>query len=90
MIGPKTLPMPRRAAPLDDEQPTRITIAIGMTQSSNADVATSKPSTALSTEIAGVISPSPYSSAVPNTPSVTTTAAIPLAVAPRASASRAR
>ena len=38
-------------------------------------MATSKPSTADSTEIAGVIKPSPYSSAVPNTPSVTTPAA---------------
>ncbi len=30
-----------------------------MTHASNAGVATSKPSTALSTEMAGVISPSP-------------------------------
>jgi hypothetical protein len=37
----------------------RITQASGSTQSSNAEDATSKPSTALSTEIAGVISPSP-------------------------------
>ena len=33
--------------------------ATGMTHDSNAVVATSNPSTALSTEIAGVISPSP-------------------------------
>ncbi len=37
----------------------RIAIVIGRTQASNADVATSNPSTALSTEIAGVMSPSP-------------------------------
>ena len=34
-------------------------------------VATSRPSTADSTEIAGVIMPSPYSSAAPNRPSMT-------------------
>jgi hypothetical protein len=50
---------PGRAAPLDGEQATRITTAIGITQSENAGVATSKPSTADSTEIAGVIRPSP-------------------------------
>ena len=66
---------PGRAALLHGEQADRITTEIGITQSANAGVATSKPSTAESTEIAGVISPSPYSSAVPNTPSVTTPAA---------------
>ncbi len=43
----------------------------GSTQSANAAEATSKPSTALSTEMAGVINPSPYNNAVPNTPSIT-------------------
>ena len=38
---------------------TRIATATGITHDSNAVVATSKPSTALSTEIAGVIRPSP-------------------------------
>ncbi len=41
-------------------------------------MATSNPSTAASTEIAGVITPSPYSSPVPNTPSVTSTAVAPV------------
>ena len=60
MIGPNTLPTAAGAAPLHEEQArTRITQASGMTKSSNADDATSKPSTALSTEIAGVIRPSP-------------------------------
>ncbi len=45
-------------------------------------MATSKPSTADSTEIAGVIRPSPYSSDVPNTPSVTTAAATLVTVWP--------
>ena len=36
-----------------------MTQASGITRSSKADEATSKPSTALSTEMAGVISPSP-------------------------------
>lgn len=49
---------------------TRIAIDTGITHDVNAGVATSKPSTADSTEIAGVINPSPYSSAVPNTPRV--------------------
>ena len=47
---------------------------MGITKSFTADDATSKPSTALSTEMAGVIRPSPYSSAVPKTPSMTSAA----------------
>ncbi len=46
-----------------------MTTDTGITHDSNAVVATSNPSTALSTEMAGVIRPSPYSRAVPNTPS---------------------
>ena len=40
----------------------------GTTYGRNSGVTTSSPSTALSTEIAGVIIPSPYSSAVPKMP----------------------
>ncbi len=54
-----------------------------MTQSANADVATSNPSTADNTEIAGVIRPSPYSSAVPNTPRVTIAAPVFVMGSPR-------
>ena len=59
MIGPKTRPM--RSVPRfwTRNSATRMPIAIGMTHCSNALVATSKPSTALSTEMAGVIRPSP-------------------------------
>ncbi len=39
--------------------PTRIAIVIGTTNGPKTGVATSSPSTALSTEIAGVIMPSP-------------------------------
>ena len=49
----------------------RMTIAIGITQRSNDLDTSSKPSTALSTEIAGVMMPSPYSNEVPNTPNET-------------------
>ena len=72
MIGPNTLPMPpvpRRCTTNRHEQDDAR--RAGRRSLSNADVATSKPSTALSTEIAGVMMPSPYSSAVPNTPSIT-------------------
>ena len=44
---------------------------IGTTNGSKTCVATPSPSTALSTEIAGVIMPSPYSSAAPNRPIMT-------------------
>ncbi len=75
MIGPNTLAMPAVPRCWTANRAIRITTEIGITQSANAGVATSKPSTADSTEIAGVINPSPYSNAVPNTPSVTTAAA---------------
>jgi hypothetical protein len=45
-----------------------MTTAISITHGRSAVVATPTPSTALSTEMAGVIMPSPYSSAVPKTP----------------------
>ncbi len=48
-----------------------MTIAIGITHCSNDVDTSSKPSTALSTEIAGVMMPSPYNNAVPNTPNET-------------------
>src|SRR5689334_16959159 len=48
-----------------------IATVIGMTYGSKNGVATVKPSTALKTEIAGVITPSPYSSDETNTPSRT-------------------
>jgi hypothetical protein len=44
--------------------------------SSSEVLTSSRPSTALSTEMAGVIAPSPYSSAVPNTPSATSRPAL--------------
>ena len=46
---------------------------IGTTYGVKNGVATSRPSTAPSTEIAGVIMPSPYSSAVPKMPSAIST-----------------
>ncbi len=75
MIGLNTLAMPAVPRCWMANRTMRMITAIGITHFSNAGVATSKPSTADSTEMAGVISPSPYSNAVPNTPSVTTPAA---------------
>ena len=49
----------RRAALWMRNRPTRMTIVIGTTYGVKTGVATSSPSTALSTEIAGVIMPSP-------------------------------
>ena len=59
MTGPNTLAMPAVPRDCTLNRATRMTTDTGMTQSAKALVATSKPSTALSTEIAGVISPSP-------------------------------
>lgn len=59
MIGPNTLPtapVPRRCT---TNKPTRITTAIGTTQSVNEVDTSSRPSTALNTEMAGVMMPSP-------------------------------
>ena len=59
ITGPKTREIrsvPRRWT---RNSATRIVTATGMTHDSKAVVATSKPSTALSTEMAGVIRPSP-------------------------------
>ena len=60
----------------------------GITHDSKAVVATSNPSTALSTEMAGVIRPSPYSRAVPNTPSAMMARFVPTG-SPRAGISSA-
>ena len=59
MIGLNTRGDSGGAANLDGEKPTRMTTETGITQAENAEVATSKPSTADNTEIAGVINPSP-------------------------------
>ena len=59
MIGPKIVPMPLVPRCCTRNSPIRITTVIGTMNGSNTWVATLKPSTALSTEIAGVIMPSP-------------------------------
>ena len=66
VIGPNslpTLPVPRRWMA---NSPTRMTQVSGTTTGSSWWVATSSPSIALSTLIAGVIAPSPKRSAAPN------------------------
>ena len=75
ITGPNTLPIapvPRRCTM---NSANRMTQVSGMTIGVKASDATRKPSTALSTEMAGVMSPSPYSKAVPNTPRSTSTPA---------------
>ena len=59
MTGPKMLPtkpVPRRWT---RNSPMRIATVIGTTSGSNCGASSFSPSTALSTEIAGVITPSP-------------------------------
>ena len=71
-VNTRAIPaVPRRCTA---NNPTRMTTDTGITHAENAEVATSNPSTADRTEIAGVINPSPYSNAVPKTPSVITAA----------------
>ena len=73
--------------------PSRITHVSGTARSSNRGSSTPMPSTALSTEIAGVSAPSPYSSPAPIRISTAGRVALPLAVLRRksgSSASRAR
>ena len=70
-IGPKTRPIfavPKRWI---ENRPINMPIVIGMTKGVKAAVTSSSPSSALSTEIAGVIAPSPYNKAAPNSPATT-------------------
>ena len=74
MTGPNALPTTVGAEALRGEQHQQArAIVIGSTQLCSAGVATSRPSTADSTEIAGVSTPSPKNSATPNTPRMPTT-----------------
>ena len=59
VMGPKNLPMPPVPKRCTANRPVSTTRVSGMTQACRAGAATSRPSTADSTEIAGVITPSP-------------------------------
>jgi hypothetical protein len=59
ITGPKIFPTPVVPRLWIRKRMTRITIVIGSTTCSNIGVATASPSTAESTEIAGVMIPSP-------------------------------
>ncbi len=59
VTGPKTAPMPPVPRFCTANSATRMTQVIGTTNGEKALVATSSPSTAESTEIAGVMTPSP-------------------------------
>ena len=71
IVGPKAVPT--RAVPnrCTMNRPNRITRVTGTTTCASAGVLTSRPSTAPSTEMAGVITPSPYRRAAPKSPSAT-------------------
>ena len=74
MTGPKMRPDTARAAPLHGEQPDDDDSEIGSTYASSSGAATSRPSTAESTEIAGVITPSPKNRQAPAMPTRPSTA----------------
>jgi hypothetical protein len=59
VIGPKMAPMPAVPRFWTRKSAARIATVTGTTNGSNAGVATCSPSMALSTEIAGVMTPSP-------------------------------
>ncbi len=59
ITGPKTDPTPPVPLFWKRKSPTRMAIVIGTTKYANASVATFSPSTALRTEMAGVMIPSP-------------------------------
>ena len=59
MIGPKTLPTAPVPRFCTAKSATRIPTAMGMTKLSRLGWTTLRPSTALSTEMAGVMTPSP-------------------------------
>ena len=59
MIGPNTWPIAPVPRLCTRNSSTRMTIAMGMTQSASEVDTSSRPSTALSTEMAGVMTPSP-------------------------------
>ena len=59
MIGPNARPIAAVPKRWTTNRPTRITTASGMTNGFRAVVATLTPSSALNTEIAGVMTPSP-------------------------------
>ena len=59
VIGPKNLPMPPVPKRCTANRPVSTSSVIGITQLCRLGAATSRPSTADSTEMAGVITPSP-------------------------------
>ena len=92
MIGPNTRPIAAVPFRCTRKRPIKMMIAAGKTYASRLGAAMVVPSTAASTEIAGVITPSPYSSAAPNSPKITYTHRRPRATGslPVASADSAR
>jgi hypothetical protein len=68
MIGPNALPIFSVPNLCAANSATRIATAMGITKGFRAAVATLTPSSALSTEMAGVMTPSPYNSAAPSNP----------------------
>jgi hypothetical protein len=72
ITGPKSRPMPAVPRLCTRKRPSRMTMVSGTTSGSAARVATESPSTAESTEMAGVMVPSPKRSAAPKRAAMTT------------------
>ena len=70
VIGPKNFPMTAEPCLCTAKRATKIPILIGMMNRSKAGVAMERPSTAESTEIAGVIIPSPKNKEAPTKPKI--------------------
>ena len=68
IAGPKMLPMKPVPLRWTRKNPIRIRTLTGTTIGASCGASIFSPSTALSTDIAGVITPSPYSSAAPINP----------------------
>jgi len=92
ITGPNSRPMAAVPRYWTRNSAIRITTVIGLTQGVKPAPTTSRPSTALSTEIAGVMTPSPYSSVAPKMPMAISRRRLPVpaALQGRTSASRAR
>ena len=87
MTGPKIRPMKPVPRDWTKNSPIRIATVIGRTSGVSDGASTFSPSTALSTDIAGVIAPSPYSKAAPTRPSTSNAACRVRGLASRAPSS---
>jgi hypothetical protein len=78
ITGPKSLPTSPVPSRWIEKSATRMAQVSGSTSGDSRGLATASPSTALRTEIAGVITPSPYNSEAPITASSAMPVTLPL------------